>query len=73
MEISSQYVVWFHYGKPALPIRWVLIRDPAGQYETVYLLCTGPQVAPRLSPACFIHIAGRLALDIGLQFSYRAS
>ena len=28
MELASGTAVWFHYGKPAVPIRWVLIRDP---------------------------------------------
>jgi len=42
MEIASDSAVWFHYGKPAVPIRWVLIRDPLGEYETICLLCTDP-------------------------------
>ena len=46
MEIASETAVWFHYGKPAVPIRWVLIRDPLGEYETVCLLCTDQTVAP---------------------------
>jgi hypothetical protein len=46
MEIASQTAVWFHYGLPAVPIRWVLIRDPLGKYETVCLLCTDQSVAP---------------------------
>lgn len=46
MEIASQTALWFHYGLPAVPIRWVLVRDPLGQYETVCLLCTDPTVAP---------------------------
>jgi hypothetical protein len=46
MEIASQTAVWFHYGLPSVPIRWVLIRDPLGEYETVCLLCTDQIVAP---------------------------
>jgi hypothetical protein len=46
MEIASGTAVWFHFGKPAVPIRWVLIRDPAGEYETVCLLCTDSEVKP---------------------------
>lgn len=37
--------VWFHYGKPALPIRWVLIRDPQDKYAPAALLCTDPTTA----------------------------
>jgi len=46
MEIASGTAIWFHNGKPPLPIRWVLIRDPQGQYDPVALLCTDPQQAP---------------------------
>jgi hypothetical protein len=38
MELASGTALWFHYGKPAVPIRWVLIRDPQDGYETVCLL-----------------------------------
>jgi hypothetical protein len=38
--------VWFHSGQPAVPIRWVLIRDPQGQFKPQALLCTDPRVKP---------------------------
>ena len=38
--------MWFHFSKPAVPIRWVLIRDPQDEYETGCLLCTDHTVAP---------------------------
>jgi hypothetical protein len=47
MELASATAVWFHYGKPVVPIRWVLVRDPLGEYETTCLLCTDQTVAPR--------------------------
>ena len=43
LEIATGTACWFHFGKPALPIRPVLVRDPAGQYDTIALLCTGDQ------------------------------
>lgn len=46
MEVASGTAVWFHTGKPPVPMRWVLIRDPAGQYDPVALLCTDPQQSP---------------------------
>jgi len=46
MQIASQPALGFHYGLPAVPIRWVLIRDPQGQYKTACLLCTDQTVAP---------------------------
>ena len=32
MEIISQTAVWYHTGKPPVPIRWVLVRDPQGDF-----------------------------------------
>jgi hypothetical protein len=46
MELASATAVWFHYGKPVVPICWVLVRDPLGEYETICLLCTDPTIAP---------------------------
>jgi hypothetical protein len=46
MKLASATAVWFHYGKPVVPIRWVLVRDPLGEYETTCLLCPDPTVAP---------------------------
>jgi hypothetical protein len=46
IEITSDTAVWFHGGKPPVPIRWVLIRDPKGKFETRALLCTDQGVAP---------------------------
>jgi hypothetical protein len=47
MQIASGTAVWFHTGKPAVPIRWVLIRDPQDEHESVSLLCTDPTVVPQ--------------------------
>jgi DDE superfamily endonuclease len=40
LEFCSQTAVWFHSGHTPLPIRWVLLRDPLGQFEPQALLCT---------------------------------
>ncbi len=40
LEVASATAVWYHSGKPVLPIRWVLIRDPEGTLEPIALLCT---------------------------------
>jgi hypothetical protein len=42
MELVSGTAVWFHNGKTPVPIRWVLIRDPQGEYDSLALLCTDP-------------------------------
>jgi hypothetical protein len=46
IEIASGTAVWYHAGLPALPLRWVLIRDPLGHFDTQALLCTQPDLAP---------------------------
>ena len=40
VELASGTAVWYHSGMPAVPIRWVLIRDPLGKFEPQALLST---------------------------------
>jgi hypothetical protein len=46
VEIVSETAVWYHMGKPPVPIRWVLIRDPQGHFPTQALLCTDLEATP---------------------------
>jgi len=46
IQITSDTCVWFHYGKPAVPIRWVLIRDTQDRFEPLALLSTCPTDDP---------------------------
>lgn len=46
IEITSATAVWYHSGKPPVPIRWVLIRDPKGKFSTRALLCTDLDTEP---------------------------
>jgi DDE superfamily endonuclease len=46
VEIASQTAVWYSTGLPAVPIRWVLIRDPEGGFEPQALLCTDLDADP---------------------------
>ena len=32
LELASQTAVWYHSGKPPVPIRWVLVRDPEASW-----------------------------------------
>jgi hypothetical protein len=54
VALASGTAVWYHNGLPAVPIRWVLIRDPLGQFEAQALLCTDLQVAPAQMVAWFV-------------------
>ena len=40
IEITSGTAVWSHSGKPVVPIRWVIVRDPMHVFKTQALLCT---------------------------------
>ena len=40
VDLASGTAVWYHAGKPVVPIRWVLIRDPLGEFEPQALLST---------------------------------
>jgi len=54
IEIVSGKCVWYHTGKEAVPIRWVIIRDPLGKFETQALLCTNRKASPRRIVEWFI-------------------
>jgi len=68
MDIASGTAVWFHNGKPPVPIRWVLIRDPAGKYDPVALLCTDPQQSPLHIATWFVQ---RWQLEVTFEESRR--
>jgi hypothetical protein len=46
VEIASGTAVWFHTGQPAVPLRWVLVRDPLGEFKPQAFLCTDQQTDP---------------------------
>ena len=46
VEVSSKTAVWYSTGLFAVPVRWVLIRDPEGKFKTQALLCTDLEVDP---------------------------
>ena len=46
VELTSQTAVWYRSGKPPVPLRWVLVRDPQGEFATQALLCTDLAVEP---------------------------
>src|SRR2546423_7982463 len=46
VEIVSATCVWYHTGMAAVPIRWVLIRDPQEKFSTQALLSTKLEAEP---------------------------
>jgi len=54
IEITSNTAVWFHSGKPPLPIRWVLIRDPKKIFKTQAFLCTDVNISAEQIVSWFV-------------------
>jgi hypothetical protein len=54
VEVVSDTAVWYHTGLPPVPLRWVLIRDPAGEFPTQALLSTNLDAAPEQILAWFV-------------------
>ncbi|MGI8468341.1 MAG: transposase [Pyrinomonadaceae bacterium] len=44
--LTSGTCVWFHVGKQAVPIRWMIVKDPSGKFETQALLGTKLKAEP---------------------------
>lgn len=47
LQIASCTAVWYHTGLPPVPIRWILIQDPKGRFQTQALLCTDLSAQPQ--------------------------
>src|SRR3712207_5571422 len=54
IEIVSDTAVWHSTGLPAVPLRWVLIRDPQEEFDTQALLCTDLAAEPEQIISWFI-------------------
>ncbi len=54
VEVASATAVWYHSGLPPVPIRWVLLRDPQGQFAPQALLCTDLTADPAQILAWFV-------------------
>ena len=54
IEIVSGTALWYSTGLPAVPLRWVLIRDPQGEFETQALLCTDLAAEPEQIISWFV-------------------
>jgi DDE superfamily endonuclease len=54
VEVVSGRALWYSTGLPAVPLRWVLIRDPRGEFENQALLCTDLDTEPKLIISWFV-------------------
>jgi hypothetical protein len=54
LDVATGTALWHRAGQPLVPLRWVLLRDPAGQFDPQALLSTDPTVAPAQIIAWFV-------------------
>jgi hypothetical protein len=46
VEVATSTAIWYRSAMPPVPIRWVLVRDPTGKFESRALLCTDQNADP---------------------------
>jgi hypothetical protein len=82
VEVVSNTALWYSTGLPAVPLRWVLIRDPHGEFRTQALLCTDLGAEPERiiswfvrrwqMEATFQEVRQRLGFETQRQWSEKA-
>jgi DDE superfamily endonuclease len=68
VEIASKTAVWYSTGLFAVPVRWVLLRDPQGEFKTQALLCTDLEADPEQIVSWFVM---RWQLEVTFQEARR--
>jgi hypothetical protein len=68
VEIASATAVWYSTGLFAVPVRWVLIRDPEGGFKPQALLCTDLDANPERIVRWFVM---RWQLEVTFQEARR--
>ena len=75
IEIVSETAIWYSTDLPAVPLRWVLIRDPQGGFETQALFDADPEriiswfVRRWRMEATFQEVRGLLGFETQRQWS----
>jgi hypothetical protein len=68
VEIASETAVWYSTGLPAVPLRWVLVRDPEKEFKTQALLCTDLDGEPERIISWFVR---RWQMEVTFQEARR--
>ena len=68
VELASKTAVWYSTGLFAVPVRWVLIRDPEGSFKAQALLCTDLDADPEQILRWFVM---RWQLEVSFQEARR--
>lgn len=66
VSITTGTAVWTNAGKPAVPIRWVVVKDPAGRSKPQALLSTNQAIA---APDIVRHFIGRWQMEVTFEES----
>jgi DDE superfamily endonuclease len=64
VDAATGTALWYHPGAPTVALRWVLLRDPTGQFEPQAPLSTDPSVLPAQVVAWFV---ARWPLEVTFQ------
>ena len=82
IEIVSKTALWYSTGLPAVPLRWVLIRDPQEEFKPQALLCTDLNAEPEQIISWFVRrwqmeptfqeVRQRLGFETGRHWSEMA-
>jgi hypothetical protein len=64
VEVASETALWYSTGLFAVPVRWVLVRDPRGEFKTRPLLCTDLGADPQKILSWFVR---RWQLEVTFQ------
>ncbi len=82
VEVVSNIALWYSTGLPAVPLRWVLIRDPREEFRTQALLCTDLGAEPERIISWFVRrwqmettfqeVRQRLGFETQRQWSEKA-
>ncbi|WP_375383486.1 transposase [uncultured Sphingomonas sp.] len=66
VELATGCAVWSHPGRPIVPLRWLVVRDPAGRFRPQAFLSTDPGIIKATYPIC-ANLAGRQPADVFLR------
>lgn len=82
MLCATGKAVWYSSGKPVVPLRWVLLKDPEGKVKPAGLMCTDQDLEPPAVIDTFIRrwpqevtfqeVRAHLGLETQRQWSDRA-
>jgi hypothetical protein len=64
VEVTSDTAIWYHTGLPPVAIRWLLIRDPLGEFEPQALLSTTLSHTPKQMLSWFVR---RWTMEVTLE------